>query len=109
RLAGKKAPASVWYLGLYRDADSKWHLSLMDSAKLHRTGQTSGATRDVRPDLLVPLQISKHADNAAQLSLRLVSTSDKAKPGASQLVMRWGPFQAVADFDVEAAVGTPAG
>ena len=106
---GKKAPSSVWYLGLYRDAANKWHLSLMGASKLHRTGQTSGSTRDVRHDLLVPLRVTKQKVIAEQLSIRLVSPDPVTKPGASQLVMRWGPFEAVADFGVEAVVSKPAG
>ncbi len=105
----KTAPASVWYLGLFRDEANQWHLSMMDSSKLHRTGLTSGSTRDVRPDLLVPLHITKEKASAEQLSLRVVAAEIKGKPGAGQIVIRWGPYRAVAKFDAAAEVGRPAG
>ena len=109
QFGAKKAPSSIWYLGLVRDADNQWHLSMMDSSKLHRTGLTSGSTRDVRPDLLVPLKVTKVKAAAETLSARVESAGIKDKPGAAKLVLRWGPFQAVADFHAAAEVGNPAG
>lgn len=112
---GKKtAPASVWYLGLLRDEENQWHLSLMDSAKVHRTKLTSGATRDVRPDLLVPLRLTKEKESAERLSIRVVAVADQGAAatehsGKGQLVLRWGPHRAVADFAASVVVGKPAG
>ncbi len=107
RFGGKRVPASVWYLGLHRAADNKWHLSLMDSAKLHRTGLGSGSTRDAIADLLVPMILKEDLQPVKQLRIDLVPGGDKGKPGHGELRLRWGPYQLSTDLIASIKVANP--
>ena len=108
-LGGKRVPASVWYLGLHRAADNNWQLSLMDAAKLHRTGLTSGSTRDAVSDLLVPMVLKEDLKPQQQLSIRLAQGKDRTKPGYGELVLRWGPYQLSTDLIATIKVAEPEG
>lgn len=109
QLGGKRVPASVWYLGLFRSAENKWFLSLMDASKLHRTGLTSGATRDVRSDLLVPMKLSTVSSKVEKLRIELTAGSDKSKPATGRLRLRWGPYRLEAELVAGVKLGKPVG
>ena len=95
-LGGKRVPANIWYLGLHRSAAAEWSLTLMDSSKVARSGEISGATRDVKPDLEVPMQLERGLPVVKDLRLEFVI--DKKKFGGGSLHLRWGEFRLSAPF-----------
>lgn len=105
---GQKAvPANTWYLGLHRSAQGAWSLTFMDASKVQRTRQTSGSTRDVKPDVVVPMELKKGFANAETLSIRL--GGDRKDYGRADLVLRWGEYQLRTGFRVAVEKGCPAG
>jgi FKBP-type peptidyl-prolyl cis-trans isomerase FkpA len=106
-LGGKTVPSNIWYLGLHRSSEAAWTLTLMDSSKVARSGQISGSTRDVKPDLSVPMTLSKGQDLAKNLKIEL--EVDDAKVGHGRLRIWWGQYELATRFHAAVVEMKPVG
>lgn len=108
-----KVPRGRWYLGAHRDEKQNWTLTLMAADKLDRAGLGAGATIGVRPEIEVPMQLSRSEQAKELLEISLAANKQATDPGKENvtLTLAWGNHRLstglVADFDRRVPKGAP--
>jgi hypothetical protein len=101
KIAGKRVPAGMWYIGLRRSAEgNEWTLVLIDPAKARAAGIYDAFRINEAPvEISAPMTVEKPTEIKEKLTVTITPQKDEVKNATVRIA--WGQLQLSTPIEVE--------